>query len=170
LNEVNQFIAYGSITLKDMARRQGESEWRTVEAQLQTVIDEQSKHPTEVGAFGLLPRRQARSFDDYGTVPHHQRAGTIIVWIILGCTIYPPCLWKASLSVISNRIFSRQHDEKGQLRPWPRSIETWMILLLLMHVMLLFKLVGAFFVWVYPAAEDITKAFSEGMRSARAIF
>lgn len=170
LSEVRAFLAYGSITMTDLLLPCGESEWRTVEEQFKRLAEEKAAYPTEPGAFYLFPRRRVFRYRDPASIPHSQRAETIITWTILGATVFPPLLWKAALSVFSNRIFTRQADDNGYLRHWSRLTEAWLAMLLLVNSLLVLVVIGIVWDWCRPVITDVTNAFQEGLRSVNALF
>jgi hypothetical protein len=129
LDDLRSFVAYGSIKETDLIRREGQSDWTPLR-HLEELTPKEGDPPTsrDVG----IPRRTAR-YRDYEKVPSVRQAGWVLTRVIWGFLLFPPLLWKATLAIYQQTIYTREKNEHGYLLTWPRWVESVVTVLLLVN-------------------------------------
>ncbi|MBL9132595.1 MAG: DUF4339 domain-containing protein [Verrucomicrobiaceae bacterium] len=131
LDDLRNFLAYGSIQKGDLVMRTGEEQWRPV-ATLMEIVAEPGV-VSEDGAVQPALRRRTVRYRDYERVPPERRAGLVLKWLLWGFFLFPPLLWRAAVSIYSNSIFRRAANDDGYLKIWPRWIEALVTVLIMVN-------------------------------------
>jgi len=171
LDDLRNFLAYGSISHGDLVMRDGEHQWHPV-ASLQEVSTSVEGVPdaNDRSSSGLLPRRRTVRYRDYERVPLEQRAGQVLMWLSLGFLLFPPLLWRGAHAIFSARIFSRQTDENGYLTCWPRWVEVLTTVLIVINGIAWMSLLALAWTRAGPLLREMLDAFGDGLNSAKALF
>lgn len=170
LDDLRNFLAYGSISHGDLVMRDGEQQWHPVASLQEMAAAEDVPEARERSASGLLPRRRTVRYRDYERVPMDQRGGKVLMWLVLGFLIFPPLLWRAAHAVFSARVFRRQTDENGYLVCWPRWIEVLTTILIVINGIAWLSLIAIAWTQASPLVRDMMDAFGEGLNSVKALF
>lgn len=169
LDDLRNFLAYGSIQKGDLVMRDGEEQWRPVATLMEIAADGSSAEGEEVLPNAAIRRRTIR-YRDYDRVPIDQRAGSVLKWGILGFLFFPPLLWRAAVSIYSHRIFRSATNEDGYLKIWPRRADVPVTLLIMINAIVWWVAVT----WVTnlsgPVVRDFLDALRAGMKSFGEIF
>jgi hypothetical protein len=144
LDDLRNFLAYGSIAQGDLVMRDGEQQWRPVASLMEIAVADENAASLEKGGLSFLPRRRTVRYRDYERVPKDQRGSVMLGWIILGFLIFPPLLWRGAVSIYSHPIFSPKADGHGYLRVWPRWPEVTVTLMIVLNGILWWAL------WPWP--------------------
>lgn len=168
LDDLRNFLAYGSIQKGDLVMRDGEQQWQPVASVIEIGGEAGSAEQagaSQQGNAGL--RRRTVRYRDYERVPRDQRAGQMVKWMVLGFLFFPPLLWRAAVSIYSQSIFSRRTNEDGYLLFWPRWVEVLVTILIMVNAIVWWALV----MFVVDAGRpffrdfvDAMRAFSSGMK------
>jgi hypothetical protein len=168
LDDLRNFLAYGSIQKGDLVMREGDPQWRPVASVMEIAASASSAAGEEALPNSTLRRRTVR-YRDYERVPADQRAGWVLKWAVLGFLFFPPLLWRAAVSVYSHRIFRAEADADGYLKRWPRRMDVPLTLLIMVNGILWCFAVT----WVThhtgPVAREFFDALRAGLRSVREI-
>ena len=155
-DEIQNYLAYGSVRANDLLSLDGRNDWRKLEDWRETIEAEQNADQDALGAPKGLRRlswflasilsafkseepkadrlrRRAVRFREWEHVPEAQRSSAVLKGIILGFLLFPPLLWSASSRVFSRHIFRPTTDEAGFLKIWPRSTETICAVLIILN-------------------------------------
>lgn len=169
LDDLRNFLAYGSIQKGDLVMRDGEGQWRPVATLMEIAADGSLAEGEEVLPNAAIRRRTIR-YRDYDRVPIDQRAGRVLKWGILGFLFFPPLLWRAAVSIYSHRIFRSATNEDGYLKIWPRRMDVPVTLLIMVNAIVWWVVVT----WVTnlsgPVVRDFLDALRAGMKSFAEIF
>ena len=164
LDDLRNFLAYGSIQRGDLVMQDGEEQWRPVATLMD--VAENGESATGEGGLAKAPlRRRTIRYRDYERVPPEKRAGRVLKWIILGFLFFPPMLWRASVWTYSNRIFRSAADEDGYLKTWPRRVDVPLTLLIMVNAILWWIALTWLTNTGGPIVRDFLDALSSGMRS-----
>lgn len=158
LDDLRNFLAYGSIQHGDLVMRDGEKQWHPVASLIEIAMAGEKDAPEEKGALGFLPRRRTVRYRDYDRVPRDQRGGVVLRWLVLGFLIFPPLLWRAAVSIYSHPVFSSQADENGYLRVWPRWPEMAVTLMIVLNGILWWALIVHGYEWAAPFLREFKEA------------
>lgn len=169
LDDLRNFLAYGSISHGDLVMRDGEQQWHPI-ASLQEMAADDAPESREKNSSGLLPRRRTVRYRDYERVPLDQRAGQVLMWLAVGFVIFPPLLWRAAHAIFSARIFCRKTDEHGYLTCWPRWVEVLTTVLIVINGIAWLSLIALAWSKAGPLVREMMGAFGEGMNSVRSLF
>lgn len=167
LDDLRQFLAYGSIQNGDLVMRDGEQQWRPVATLLEiagSTLQATEEKPS------ILPRRRTVRYRDYARVPPQQQSGKVVMWMVTGFLLFPPLLWRAAHAIYSERIFSRQVDENGYLTHWPRWPEVFVTALIVMNGLLWLSLAATAWNQAGPMIREFIHAFRDGMKAAGDLF
>ena len=170
LDDLRNFLAYGSISQGDLVMRDGEQQWHPVASLQEIAAPEDAPEARERSAAGLLPRRRTVRYREYERVPLDQRAGKVLAWLTLGFLIFPPLLWRAAHAIFSTRIFRRRTDENGYLICWPRWVEVLTTVLIVINGIAWLSLIAIAWSHARPLVRDMMGAFGEGLNSVKALF
>lgn len=170
LDDLRNFLAYGSISQGDLVMRDGEQQWHPVASLQEIAAPEDAPEARERSATGLLPRRRTVRYREYERVPLNQRAGKVLAWLTLGFLIFPPLLWRAAHAIFSTRIFRRRTDENGYLICWPRWVEVLTTVLIVINGIAWLSLIAIAWSHAGPLVRDMMGAFGEGLNSVKALF
>lgn len=166
LDDLRNFLAYGSIQKGDLVMRDGDQQWHPVASVIEIVGDAGSTEQAGKTSH-TSPRRRTVRYRDYERVPRDQRAGQMVKWMIVGFLFFPPLLWRAAVSIYSQSIYSRRTNEDGYLLFWSRRPEVLVTILIMVNAILWWALVmfvvdaGAPF---FRDFMDAMRAFSSGMK------
>jgi GYF domain 2 len=143
LDDLRSYLAYGSVRDSDLTMRAGEEVWMPLRQLEELQLDQGTDSLQEI-----TRRRRVVRYREYEKVPLKQRSGWILQEILLGFFFFPPKLWRASASVLQERIYRRGADQEGFLKYWPRWVETLVQILLIVNAI----------VWVVAVAYVATHA------------
>lgn len=163
LDDLRNFLAYGSIQHGDLVMRAGEQQWRPVATLQEIVPDSEAATKDRTGGLSFLPRRRMVRYRDYERVPLDQRGGVVLRWVITGFLIFPPLLWRAAVSIYSHTIFSSKPDENGYLRMWARWPEVAVTLMMVINGIVWWALLAHGYEWMSPFFREFMEA-SKGVR------
>jgi hypothetical protein len=169
LDDLRNFLAYGSISHGDLVMRDGEQQWQPVASLWEMADREDGPEARERGVSGPMPRRRTVRYRDYDRVPKEQRAGNVLMWLSLGFLIFPPLLWRAAHAIFSERIFSRKADENGYLACWPRWVEALTTVLIVINGIAWLSLIAMAWNHAAPVIREMMGAFGEGLNSVKAL-
>ncbi|MBL9183128.1 MAG: DUF4339 domain-containing protein [Verrucomicrobiaceae bacterium] len=169
LDDLRNFLAYGSISHGDLVMRDGEQQWHPV-ASLHEIAAEDAPESREQSSSGLLPRRRTVRYRDYERVPLEQREDQVLMWLAAGFVIFPPLLWRAAHAIFSARIFRRRADENGYLTCWPRWVEALTTALIVINGIAWMSLLAVAWSKAGPLVREMMGAFGEGMNSVKSLF
>ena len=170
LDDLRNFLAYGSISQGDLVMRDGEHHWHPVASLQEIAVAEDVPEARERGTSGLMPRRRTVRYRDYERVPLEQRSGKVLAWLVLGFLIFPPMLWRAAHAIFSGRIFCRRTDENGYLTCWPRWVEVLTTVLIVINGIAWLSLIAMAWSHAGPLVREMVGAFGEGLNSVKALF
>ena len=163
LDDLRNFLAYGSIAHGDLVMRDGEQQWRPVASLMEIAVADESAAPSERGGLSFLPRRRTVRYRDYDRVPKDQRSGVVLGWLVFGFLIFPPLLWRGAVSIYSHSIFSSKADDNGYLGVWPRWPEVAVTLMIVLNGFLWWALLAHGYEWAAPWMREFMDA-SKGVR------
>jgi hypothetical protein len=163
LDDLRNFLAYGSIQQGDLVMRDGEQQWRPVASLLEIAAEPETAVKERAGGLSLLPRRRTVRYRDYERVPFDQRGGVVLGWMISGFLVFPPMLWRAAVSIYSHPIFGSKADENGYLNIWPRWPEVAVTLMIVINGIAWWALLAHGFEWISPFVREFIEA-SKGVR------
>jgi hypothetical protein len=169
LDDLRNFLAYGSISHGDLVMRDGEQQWHPVASLQEMTASEGITEAGERSASLLLPRRRTVRYRSYERVPVEQRSGKVLTWLVVGFWI-PPLLWRAAHAIFSERIFRRKADEHGYLLCWPRWVEVLTTILIVINGLVWLSLIAFAWTQASPLLRDMMEAFGEGLHSVKALF
>ncbi len=150
LDELRNYLAYGSMMPGDLVSAAGQANWRSV---TEVLAAAQARDDDDLGSRDTDPwhqrmafvlrrtwrrlkgeardesssleiRRRVVRFRDWEQVPPSARGSRVLWLLITGFLFSPPRLWAACAQVFSTRVFRRSADEAGYLKTWPRGMET----------------------------------------------
>lgn len=160
LDDLQNYIAYGSVQGSDRVRQEGTDHWMLLED-----MEEFQTHLSDPGTRHVVTaRRRLARFRDYKRVPAAQRADVVLRQLVAGFLLWPPLLWRSARSIFQNRIYRAATDEKGYLLPLPRWIEFVVAVMLVCNT--LFWLFIMSWVWNHLGSlpQDIAALLREGVR------
>lgn len=160
LDDLRNFLAYGSIQKGDLVMRAGENEWRPVAAMME--IAGEAGALAADGTVHPASRRRTVRYRDYDRVPPGQRAGKVLRWMVWGLLLFPPLLWCAAVSIYSGSIFRASTNEDGYLKLWPRWTEGLITMLIMVNAFMWWA--GA--TWLVNATAPHLDGFMDAMQSA----
>lgn len=166
LDDLRNFLAYGSIQQGDLVMRDGEKQWRPVAALLEIASDEEGGKKEKSGLGSILTRRRIVRYRDYDRVPCEQRGGVVLRWLILGFLLFPPLLWRSAVSIYSHTIFKSRMDENGYLQIWPRWPELAVTLMIVLNGVAWWALISE----GYAGAQPFIREFMEASKGMRGMF
>jgi hypothetical protein len=168
LDDLRNYLAYGSVSPGDLVRRGEDSQWHAVSSVLrQSEVEGAVQNP--LGAIHEPPRRTVR-YRDYHRVPPEQQSGVVIKWMVLGFLLFPPLLWRAAVSIYSQRIFQRAQDAGGYLLHWPRWVEPLVTVLIMVNALLVMSLSYALWHAISPLMHDFLEAMKGATGTLRELF
>lgn len=132
LDDLRSFMAYGSVKDSDLVKREGESAWTPLRQLKELSLDD----PEAPTPYEIASRRRIARYRDYAKVPDNQAEGWVMRRIFWGFLLCPPLLWIGAIAAYRGRIFTREKDEHGYLRMWPRSLEIPVSILLVLNAIL----------------------------------
>lgn len=130
MDDLRNYLAYGSIRDCDLVKREDEEQWRPVSTLLELNLG------GEIVADGLTTkptRRRVARYRDYERVPYEQRSGVVMRRMFFGFLFLPPLLWWAAVALYSDHIFRRKKDENGYLKVWGRWLEVVVTFLIVIN-------------------------------------
>lgn len=160
LDDLQNYIAYGSVQGSDLVRREGTEHWMHLQD-----LEEFQSHLADPGTrHEVTARRRVARFRDYQRVPAGQRAGIVLKQLLTGFFLWPPLLWRGAKSVFQNRIYRAATDEKGYLLPLPRWVELVAAVLLVVNA--LFWLFILSWIWNHlgTLAQDVAALLRTGIQ------
>lgn len=162
LADLESYLAYGSIADMDLVKREGSEEWVPISSlpEIQETHDAKGKN----GSRTRKPRRRTARYRDYQRVPLDQRAGTALRRIFFGFLFWPPALWKGGATIFADYIYRKAKDESGYLRIWPRWVEAFVSILIVVNLVAW----AAGGMWIThhaaPVAREVGAVVRDGMR------
>ncbi len=149
LDDLQSYIAYGSVRDSDLVRRQGMSGWTP----LRSLAELQTANADPATSRDITTRQRTARLRDYSKVPAGRRGSVVLRRLVLGFFLFPPLLWRGAASVFRDRVYSARTDEKGYLLYWPRWTE-----ILVATVLVLNCLVWAVFAgWLWNGATPMLR-------------
>jgi hypothetical protein len=132
LDDVRNYLAYGSVSSNDLVKRAGESGWTPLRQ-----LQELTQNEGEVTSVEVVAgRRRTARYRDYERVPDEHRGDRVLAKMIWGFLFFPPLLWQAAISIYQGRIFSRAKDEHGYLLTWSRRPEITVSVLMVVNFLI----------------------------------
>lgn len=166
ITDIQTYLAYGSIAEMDLVLRDGTEEWVPVSS----LPELSSTHPTtgKNGTKKNAIRRRTARYRDYHRVPVDHRSGTTLRRLCIGFLFWPPTLWKGSAAIFTNYIYRPAKDEAGYLRIWPRWVEAFVSILVVINIIV--WVVGCLWLTHHaaPIARDISDVVRDGMKELEA--
>jgi hypothetical protein len=166
LDDLRNFLAYGSIQQGDLVMRDGEKQWRPVATLLEIASAQEDGKNEKADLESIVTRRRTVRYRDYDRVPYEQRGGVVLRWLMLGFLLFPPLLWRSAVSIYSQTIFRSRTDENGYLEIWPRWPELAVTLMIVLNGIAWWALITA----GYAGAQPFIREFMEASKGMRAMF
>ena len=169
---MNSYLTYGSLKPTDLVCTEDSKDWRPVIEWKRAIEGD----PEEEAAAAALaeaelsgwklwlhklqaairrkpanhtPRRRIVRFREWEHVPEDQRSTLILRDLFLGF-FFPPRLWRACTHVLSQHIFRKAKDEAGYLTIWPRGMETFCTMLIIINALCWLTLIATFNEHILP--------------------
>jgi hypothetical protein len=187
LEELRNYLAYGSMSPTDLVCRAGSQHWLQAHALAELLPAEPEadlrerlppwlqwlsplvaffakSQPTDTTS-ALTPRRRIVRYRDYDKVPLAHRASSIASMMFWGFILFPPWLWKASAIVFSQRIYRSKADAAGYLKTWPRWVEMLCALLIAINALLWIIALYWLLHTAYPIAREVLSDFAKAVQT-----
>ncbi len=187
LDEIRNYLAYGSMQPSERVCRAGSADWipvgelpelRPADPEpevfdraprwlqwLRPVVRFLDKGTVSKTTNPIAPRRRVVRYRDYEKVPEAHRAGATAAKIFWGFIFFPPRLWSACATVFTQRIYRNSIDTAGYLKTWPRWVEMFCAVLVAVNavawLLAIYWMVDTAFPTAKIALEDFFKIARE---------
>lgn len=157
LDDLQGYIAYGSVGEDDLVRCEGSSEWVPLKQMEELRADLEDPSAT---AREITSRRRTARYRNYEHVPQQSRSGQVLSRLIWGFLLFPPLLWRGASSIYQGRVYSRKADAKGYLLRWPRWVEPVVSVMLVVNCLAWALLCW----WAWNSSAPLINAFGQSLR------
>ncbi len=154
IDDLRAYLAYGSINLSDLIRRDGEKEWLPVAS-----IPEIAQASQDETARDITTRRRVARYRSYEKVPPSQQAGVVLKRLLIGFFFFPPLLWRTAGAVFQDKVFRSSPDKSGFLRTWPRWLEGVITAILIINAVVW----GVAILWLLNISTPFLDAVGESL-------
>jgi hypothetical protein len=162
LDDLRNYLAYGSLRSNDLVMRAGDSSWTPLR-----MLPEFQNEDEEAMVSQVTQRRRVARYRDYHKVPPALRSGVVIRRLLSGFLFFPPLLWQAASSVFQERIFRKVTDEHGFLKTWPRWVEKLVYPMLVLNAAVWLILIWTLTSRFMPILRELAGVFRDGMTDLR---